>query len=279
LARNGLNEQDGYIQLGGDLTLSETTVTADNKKLIFDLQNIPTNTRESGFMIKGLREQANSIAVVADAESGRLGLSQVIPARLAFIQSGNETLNPPSINTPGVGYWVVPWDHRDFDPANPTNGDVITNNGVLEFDTNPSDGDHWVMAMNAMVEISGMVGYKGGTGASTSVIVINSTIQIKKVNGVNAGIWKDYSSVRAVLAGTVNAYRNTLNIPPAMADLEEGDAIRMILARAPATSSDGGESGFLGNNHGVGGSTNPALNGVVKPYGTEFTKMLKVIVQ
>jgi hypothetical protein len=47
----------------------------------------------------------------------------------------------------------------------------------------------------------------------------------------------------------------------------------MILARAP----DG--NGFLGDVHLTGGVTNPATNGVVKPYGTEFSKMLKVIVQ
>ncbi|MDR1501434.1 MAG: hypothetical protein LBT43_03140, partial [Prevotella sp.] len=257
-ARNGLKEQDGYIQMGGGLTLDMTTIVADNKKLIFDLKNIPEDTRESGFMIKGLKEQANSIAVVADAVTGRLGLSQVIPARLAFIQSGTETLNPDAINTSGEGFWVVSWDERDANMG----GDVITNNGVLEFNSSSTDGDHWVMNMDAMVEISGMVGYRGGTGSNNSVIVINSTIQIKKLNGANAGLWKDYSSVRGVFSGTVNAYRNTLNIPPAMAELEEGDAIRMILARAPGTGA-GTENGFLGNNHLTGGSTNPATHGIV----------------
>lgn len=77
-----------------------------------------------------------------------------------------------------------------------------------------------------------------------------------------------------VYSGLVNAYRNTLNIPPAMADLEEGDAIRMILARAPGT-----ENSFLGDNHLIGGATDPATNGIVKPYGTKFSKMLKIIVQ
>jgi hypothetical protein len=279
LARNGLHEQDGYIQMGGALTLGETTITADNKKLILDLKNIPDLPRESGFMIKGLKEQANSIAVVADTETGRLGLSEVIPARLAFIQSGMETLNPADINTAGVGFWVVPWDDRDADLG----GDVVTNNGIIDFSTSPTDGDHWIMKMNAMVEVSGMLGYIGGNGTTTgtatgpvSTIVINSTIQIKKVNGANAGVWKDYSSVRGVYVGTVNAYRNTLNIPPAMAELETGDAIRMILARAPNTTTG---SGFLGDDHSTGGPTNPAENGVVKPYGTEFSKMLKISVQ
>lgn len=173
LVRNGLKEQDGYIQMGGDLTLDVTTIAADNKKLILDLKNIPENTRESGFMIKGLKEQVNSIAVVADTESGKLGLSPVIPARLAFIQSGTETLNPSAINNTGVGLWVVPWDERDANMG----GDVVTNNGVIEFGSSSADGDYWVMKMNAMVEISGMVGYRGGTGSTSSVIIINSTIQ------------------------------------------------------------------------------------------------------
>lgn len=122
--------------------------------------------------------------------------------------------------------------------------------------------------MDAMVEISGMVGYRGGMG--TGDIVINATIQIRRKGSSQ---WDDYSSVRGVYVGSVNAYRNTLNIPPAMADLNEGDAIRLILARAPEGS------GFLGLDHYTGGTTLPYTNGILKPYGTQFSKMLKVIVQ
>jgi hypothetical protein len=266
--KNGLTFIDEQIKWGGNLT-ENTTITAVNQHLVFDLKNVP-NTRESGLMIKGLSEQANSIALVADVQTGKLGLSPVIPAKLAFIQSGEETTNPPSINQSGAGgYWVVPWNGNDV--AN--GGDVVTNNGVVEFD---SSDNSWTMEINAMVEISGMVGYIGGTGANTSQIIINSTIQIKKLNGPDAGIWKDYSSVRGVYVGAVNAYRNTLNIPPAMADLEAGDAIRLILARAPDLNNPNAADPFLGDIHLNGNNSN---NGIVRPYGTQFSKMLKIIVQ
>ncbi|MDR0371662.1 MAG: hypothetical protein LBH80_07430 [Prevotellaceae bacterium] len=256
---NGLTFADEQVMWGGSLT-ENTTITADNKNLIFDLKNVPA-VRTRGLMIKGLTEQAHSVALVADAETGKVGLSPVIPAKLAFIQSGTETRNPSAINQAGVGYWVVPWSAAD----------VVTNNGVVEF--NPADNS-WTMTLNAMVELSGMVGYIGRSG--TGMVVINSTIQIKKASGPDAGVWKDYSSVRGVYQGTVNAYRNTLNIPPAMADLKEGDAIRLILARAPDMDHPG--TAFLGDPHLVGGAPQPS-NGVVRPYGTQFSKMLKIIVQ
>lgn len=252
---NALRVHNDSIKWGGDLT-EDTKVTADNRDIVFDLKNVE-NIRESGFMIKGLKEQANSIAVVVDVETGKLGLSEVIPARLAFIQSGTETPMTSAINS-GAGLNVVPWNGADAADG----GDVITNNNVLEF--NPTDNS-WKMTINAMVEISGMVGYIGATSGTPSIIV-NATVQIKK-NGTTT--WEDYSSVRGVYAGAISRYRNTLNIPPAMADLVVGDEIRLIVARAP----DGG--GFLGDGH----ITGTAGTGIVKPYGTQFSKMLKVIVQ
>jgi hypothetical protein len=258
---NGLNVTDqNIIRWGGNLSDS-TTITADDKDIVFELKNFDSDDRNSGFMIKNLKVQPNSIAVVADTESGRLGLSPVIPARLAFVQSGTETRNPSNFNT--RGYWTVPWDDRDVVDG----GDIVTNNDVVEY--NGADSS-FVMKMDAMVEISGMVGYTASYGANDTQVIINSTMQIRKAGETD---WVDYSSVRGVYIGAVGAYRNTLNIPPAMADLKEGDAIRLILARAP----DG--SGFLGSDHLVGGSEVPLKSGVVKPYGTQFSKMLKIIVQ
>lgn len=273
---NGLEADDqNLITWGGELTKS-TTITADNKNVVFDMKNMSTATRESGFMIKNLQRQGNSVAMVADAVTGRIGLSEVIPAELAFIQSGTETRNPTAINSVSAkGFWVVPWDSRDANSG----GDVINNTGVLDFGTNSSDGDHWIMKMDAMVELSGMLGYRGynsatigsGSSARDRQIIINATIQVKKTTDAD---WVDYTSVRGVYVGVVVVYRNTLNIPPAMANLKTGDKIRMILARA-----DDEAGGFLGDAHLTGGSTKLDSNGIVKPYGTQFSKMLKVIVQ
>lgn len=260
---NGLSQTNlGVLRWGGELSEYETKITADGKVVLFDMKNVP-DARDSGFRVQGLKSiTSNALAVVADVETGKLGYGTVTPAELAFYQSGNQTQNPPNLNVPGVGYYVVDWDGRDASAG----GDRITNTGIVRYDVT---NNAFVMTKEAMVELTGMVGYRGvdNTGGT---VVVNSTIQIRKVGQTNESDWKDYSSVRGVYPGDVSGYRNTLTIPPAMADLNEGDQIRLIIARAP-----NGTGGLLGDNH----TTGTPGAGIVVPYGTQFSKMLKIIVQ
>jgi hypothetical protein len=112
---------------------------------------------------------------------------------------------------------VVPWEKED----------CVTNN-LLKF--NEQDNT-FELTEDCMIEISAMVAYRGGDGSAQiirtysptntlanstwtyvpTVIVINATLQL---NEAAVGTWKNYSSVRGVYVGSVNAYRNTLNIPP-----------------------------------------------------------------
>ncbi|MDR1645234.1 MAG: hypothetical protein LBS05_05350 [Tannerellaceae bacterium] len=249
-ATNALLLSNGTIRLGGALTQSQTTISvnAASQDLKIDVANNSTNATH-GFFIDGLETQANSRAVVADVNTGKLGVAPVIPAMMAFFQSGTETGSiGTSINT-GNPY-VVPWEAAD----------QITNN-LVNFD---STEDSFELNEDGIVEISGMVNYRGGVGTSNTTIVINATLQLKKFN---TSTWMDFSSVRGVYVGEVNAYRNTLNIPPALVQGQTGDKIRLILRRPPNSPS-----GYLGSDH-----TNDADAGIVVPYGTQFSKSIKIV--
>jgi hypothetical protein len=245
---NGLRVDDNKIKLGGDL-IETTTIKIDGEDLTFDLKG-----NGESLMIKGLHTQPNSSAVVVDVNTGKLGLAPVMPAKLAFFQSGTES-EVSNINTVGT-VSVVPW----------ASSDNVTNN----LTTFILADNAFEMNEDAMVEISGSCGYRGSLDnpVTTFQVLINLTLQIQR-QGSSA--WEDFSSVRGVYIGAGAAYRNTLNIPPAMVDAKQGDKIRMILQRPPNTSS-----GLLGSTHVTTGGSG---NGIVKPYGTKFSKSIKIIAQ
>jgi len=249
---------DGTIKWGGSLDEATTTITANAKNLVFDLKNIPDET-DKGMMIKGLTTQPNSKAVVVDVNTGKLGISPVMPAVLAFIQSGNQS-RVPGINTGAPQ--IVPWDGRDARDG----GDIVENNGLVDFNDQENS---FILKQDAMIEVSAMLGYIGGGEGGNEQVIVNATLQLKKAEA--GSTWQDYSSVRGVYFGGVNWYRNTLNIPPAMIDAKEGDQIRLVVLRPPNESRPGY---YLGHDHLTGTD-----KGIVRPYGTKFSKMLKIIVQ
>jgi uncharacterized protein YaiE (UPF0345 family) len=259
---NGLSLSNGTIQLGGDLTKS-TDINVNANSQDFKI-NVVNNSDEAthGFFIQGLETQVSSTAVVADVNTGKLGLSPVIPAKLAFFQSAVETRNyniRADINAGKVV--VVPW----------TTTDCVTNN-LLDFHDND---DTFELREDCMIEISAMVAYRGGLGTPDSTIVINATLQVKRCG---ASDWINYSSVRGIYISSVSAYRNTLNIPPTLLVGKEGDQIRLVLQR-PGLPNVTPYSG-LGAIHREGRDANGKLGtGVVVPYGTSFSRSIKIIAQ
>jgi len=252
----------GVVQLGGLLTEDTTRITADNKNLIIDLKNIVDNEKH-GFMIRGLKTQLNSGYLVADYKTGKIGMGPDIPAVMAFMQSKDQSSITTSAIRTGV---VVPW----------TTSDIVNNSELVDLQDSGADENSFVMKKDANVEISAYVCYIGGgvnyTSALPMEIVVNATIQIKRVGGS----WEDYSSVRGVYANSVSWYINTLNVPPVLLKLNSGDKIRLRLIQPPAETTqlqapNGGIFGYLGANH----------NGakIAKPYGTQFSKGMKIIVQ
>lgn len=287
--KNGLSvdDVDGKIMLGGKLTDS-TTIVVDAKDLVFDLKNIPDKT-DKGLIIKGLETQSNSRAVVVDINTGKIGKSAVIPASLAFFQSGDEN-RTLTINTGAPQ--IVAWDIDD--PECRSGKDWVTNN-IVHWD---KDNNAFIMQVEGDVEVSAMVGYIGGgwkaynsngdpikTGTDPGgpdQVIVNATLQLQKAANAGTNIWEDFSSVRGVYTGASAYYRNTLSIPPAMMKAEVGDKIRLVVLRPP---QEGSTNTYLGDDHqtkfgtyGEDDKRNPK-RGIVRPYGTKFSKSLKIIVQ
>jgi len=291
LARNGLNQKDGYVQLGGALSQDETIITGDKQDLIIDLKNV--SGADKGFMIKGLSDLGNSVSLVINDE-GKLGKSPVIPARLAFFQSGDQS-RTPGINTRGNAI-VVKWNITNETAT--TGKDLVTNN-IVDWD---QANNAFIMRLDAAIEMSAMLGYQGGGWANPPTntvggpeqVIVNATLQVNKIEVDNNGDpvlgpggeftytgWADYSSVRGVYTGATNYYRNTLNIPPAMMSARKGDKIRLVVMRPPDENKTTGQLGHdhqISWNYPEGDARNP-MRGIVRPYGTEFSKSLKIVVQ
>jgi hypothetical protein len=240
------------LRLGGSLTGNTTIgVNAETQDFKIDIAN-NESTGTHGFFISGLETQVNSNVVVVDEKTGKLGTAPVIPAKMAFFQSKTETHDIKTDLNNGK-YVVVPWSEKD---------DEVTNN-LLNF---IEDDYAFELTEDCMIEVSGMVNYRGGAGTGNSVIVINATLQLQKTGESN---WINYSSVRGVYVGVINAYRNTLSIPPALIIGKTGDKIRMVLQR-PANGNS------LGDDH---VETTYKECGIVVPYGTSFSKSIKIIAQ
>jgi hypothetical protein len=274
---NGISLSNGTIQLGGELSNSSTeiSVDADSQDFAINIEN-NSSAADHGFFIKGLETQlTSSSAIVADVNTGKLGLSPVIPAKLAFFQSATESLDIAVAMNTGNPY-PVPW----------TEADCVTNN-LLNFNDTENAFE---LKEDCMIEISAMVAYKGGNGSAQiirtytgsnnlanstwtydpSIIVVNATLQLNKAD---EGEWKNYSSVRGVYVGSVNAFRNTLNIPPTLLLGKAGDKIRLVIQR-PATDPTG-QSSYVG----LGSDHVDDESGIVVPYGTSFSKSIKIIAQ
>ncbi len=249
--QNGLSMISDVIQLGGNLT-ENTTISMNDKDFAVvtgskNMNVIGGLASDSLFLTKLPSDGGSTRSLTVNVTTGRVELAAGVKAKLAFYQSGDES-RTPGINTGDVQ--VVPWKESDR----------ISNN-IVTF--NASE-DSFILDEDAMIEISAMVCYKGSNSGST---IVNATLQMKKKG---ESTWEDYSSVRGVYPSSVNAYRNTLNIPPAMVDAKQGDAIRLVVLRPP---NEGG-GGYLGGAHSTG-----STNGIVRPYGTQFSKMIKIIVQ
>jgi hypothetical protein len=292
---NGISQNNiGTIQLGGALTETSTVidVDADSQDFVINIDK-SSDAAEHGFFIKGLETQlTSSSAIVADMTTGKLGLSPVVPAKLAFFQSKTQTLNQHKYNGEDIykvinrgDVVVVPWEEE---------ADCVTNN-LLYFN---DEDDTFELTENCMIEISAMVAYKGGNGAQTiniywdqnsskdywpanyayvyepSIIIINATLQLLRVG---ASEWENYSAVRGIYVGSVNVYRNTLNIPPTLVVGQAGDKIRLVIQRPKGTVSPFAP---LGTDHLPGNNTGDGNDcGILIPYGTSFSKSLKIIAQ
>ncbi|GHV30561.1 hypothetical protein FACS1894177_03350 [Bacteroidia bacterium] len=259
---NGMMFHENKIKLGGHLTEDTTTIHLRDKVLIFDSEESPTHavSRHGGLRFKDLPSiAANSEVLVVDDQTGRIGVRAVqsLPAQMAFFQSKTETEFSTSTSI-GENIFVVPWDGALIAAG----GDSETNN-LIDF---ISSEHSFELRDTASVEVSGYIGYAGtasGTNGSSAgpgnSIIVNLSIEVKRSG---SSTWDQFSSVRGVYYESTAAYRNTLSVPPALLMGYKGDRIRMVVHIKPSG---------LGVNH-----SHPRI---VVPFGTKFSKSIKIIAQ
>jgi hypothetical protein len=256
-AGNGLTLSNSHLKWGGELIDASTVITvdADEQQLKFDITNNENSADDKGFFITGLEVQPDTKAVTVDVNTGKLGLASVIPAEMAFFQSG-ETSTGIHGNINNGEKFVVPW----------ANLDKVFNN-LVDFD-DPSDC--FVAKNNGTFEISAFVSYSPRYNtAGTDACLLNATLQVAKSNSPT--VWTDYSSVRMIWVGVGAVYRQTLNIPPVLLEVNIGDRIRLIIQRPPNTAG----AGYLGAEHNSPSSGTPT--GIAPPFGTNFSKGIKIL--
>lgn len=276
LAENGLTETNGVIRLGGDL----------NRETTIDLKTFDLNLKS----LQSLTTSAKGLAV--DATTGKIGLNPGIPPKIAFLQSSDQTYistltsaNNSDDNANSSITYTIPWtvpitgDDSDPDPNNHTpaeDGDIITNNLVVFV---PSENAFRILE-DAAVELSGYIGYIAKSGTDTDsesgyrnpdnnaganeVTIVNASIQTRKKGETK---WTDCTSVRGTYLTYMTPYRQTLSIPPAMFDAQKGDMFRIVVIPRPKSAANVS----LGQPH-----DNPRI---VRPFGTKYSKSLKIIVQ
>lgn len=281
--KNGLHLDGNIIKLGGTLTDDETTIDLDTKNLVFDLTNASTDD-DKGLMIKNLQTlSVDSKGLVVDGVTGKIGLNPGIPAKIAFLQSDTQTYLS-SLSTGGSDdsdnssrTYTIPWNITTVPSDKPsTGGDMATNNLVKFI---PSENAFELME-DAAVELSGYIGYvpratsETGAGLNPSAggdvdkevyrtTIVNASIQTKKEGG---SLYTNCTSVRGTFLRPTTPYRQTLSIPPALYVGKKGDRIRMVVIPRPKSGST-----ELGVSH-----EDPRL---VVPYGTKYSKSLKIIAQ
>jgi len=296
LARNGLNEQDGYIQMGGTL-LENTSIDMNGKTFDF-------TTKGQSFAIKGLEDiQTNATAVVVDVNTGRLGKAGVTPTRLTFAQAKQTTININSAegqsgtlteattasniaNTvtnrvPGTNCTTstthplfeknLNWGKKVIVPFK--DADIITNIDVttpVYDNAEPSKIVAFELTGTYTVELTGYVNYSPNKGnAASDAVLLNLTVQVKADGETE---WTDYSSVRYIMNSPQQWYRNTLNLPPAVYEGKKGDQVRLVIVRP--FNIEGTTATFLGGAHGYG--DNFKVVSIATPYGTQFSCGIKI---
>lgn len=300
-AKNGLTyANNDSIVLGGKMTAPTTTIDLDDKTLIFDNTNSPAysnSTRNVGLILKDLPDiTSNSVGLVIDRVTGRLGMNSAgIPARLVFFQAaeeeyvsnlvtaaaaagGSEGVNEDSENENNT--YIIPWSESS---------DAMTNN-LLSFDPLTNTFVVPDTVSEIMLELSGYIGYipnanaagssnpsgsdqnpPSGTSGATdaNVTIVNAAIQIQYSTSsagsppsYTSSAWTNWTSVRGTYQRPVTWYRQTLSIPPALVKLSGGDRIRMVVIPRPV---------------GLGVAHNRGK--VVRPFGTNIAKAIKIIAQ
>lgn len=241
---NGATAVTGNTTITGNTTVSGATETGTLR-----IKNAPTTG-------------GNTQALTRNIITGEIELAADIPRKLAFFQSSVQTDIDKDQIRGGV---VVPFATTD----------KLTNTLVKE----PIANNEFELKEDAVIEISAYVCYTGG-GVSYKTsennnreIVVNATVQYcPKATGV----WEDLSSVRGLYPNAVSYYINTLNIPPVMISGKQGDKIRIRLIQPPNTTKPtdvppGGIAGYLGASH--------TAAKISVPYGTKYSKGIKIIVQ
>jgi hypothetical protein len=249
-AANGLNKNGANIELGGILnkatninmngnSFSVTTGPAKRMTIDGSLQT------DSLYITDISSTQGNSRILVRNIITGKIETAIDEVSTMCFLQSTDET----SISKAAIeATYVVTWKYDD----------VVTNNLMEPITSFTGNRTYFEFSDYANVEISGYVGYIATNGTNTdSTIVVNAIIQVQRNN---QSTWENYTSMRGVYPKDITAYRQTLNIPPAMVIGNPGDKIRMVVVLRPSN---------LGGGHDA-----PKI---VVPYGTKFSKSLKII--
>ncbi len=285
---NALRLHNDSIKWGGKL-IENTTIDLNKKNLTITADN-------ELFYIKGLTEgSSDSRALVVDMYSGEVGTAPSVPAILTFVQSTTPSSfyagsNGPDKNktlevTSSIFETNLNTGKKIVVPFSAT--DIVKNNKLTTFD---ASNNAFTLLQNGDVEISGYTNYECGNAEGIEVL-LNLTMQIRKNVGTPEnpayltdgdgdgradGGWVDYSSVRAIWVEAQPWYRNTLVVPPAIYEGSTGDQIRMIIVRPYDIT--GSTAKFLGAPHGAQQKPIYQVSFAV-PYGTKFSRGLKIIAQ
>lgn len=175
-------------------------------------------------------------------EDGLIGKYNGVTNNLFYAQSKTRTVfsstNITEIN--GSGY-VVPW----------SNTDIKYNPKILVLN---SDNQTFTLDKTGLFEVSGMVSYNPQTTNTINTSVgVNVLIQYLPLG---ASTWIAIAGTRYFLTAPFNNVAGTINISPAIKEMNKGDQIRILMIRASGV-------------HGSVGT--PALE------ADDFTKMLKVM--
>ncbi|MFV0472224.1 MAG: hypothetical protein ACK5L7_09380 [Paludibacteraceae bacterium] len=272
---NGLNiDNQSVVRLGGSLT--ENTAIDMNGKT-FEITtgagkevDIIGTLRTNQLYIDSLKAtEGNSVTLVWNEITKKVEKSIGEVAIMTFAQSADETASEEigsvtgtTTNNGNTKTVVLDWIVEDLQTS--TGGDIVANN-LTKYDLVEQA---FALRDDANVEMSGYCGYIANNGKATNgTIIVNASIQVRKNIGtpnepVYGGEWMDYTSVRGTYTSDVGYYRQTLNIPPAMYVGKKGDQIRMVVIIRPDK---------LGYQH-----LDPRI---VIPWGTKFSKSLKLIQQ
>lgn len=293
-----LDNTDNKIKLGGELTDATTTIDLNDKVLVFDMDasGSPSDNDNLGLFYKNLKTNTTGAnRLVVDYVTGKLQIAaNVASAPICFFQSGNENFVGSVGSDPGL---VVAGTTND-DAVNANNTYIIpfdpvadlAKNELMQYNTTTNtftvDPNHFQGGLTTVsVEVSGYIGYIAnadatGNGATSNPTgtapaataenyktLVNAAIQVKKAS---ESTFKNLTSMRGVYTYPQTPYRQTLSIPPAVVELEEGDEIRLVVIPQP-------KGGTVASPISLGAAHNRPK--IVAPYGTSIAKSIKIIQQ